>query len=217
MNAMLENAIPATVLTTALQQPRPSGRIRRHSVGGFEPGPWAVDRFNALLRRLGREQAPLDCDQLATAARELCDCSTALAAAAIGVRMRRAATLDRMIADRGWQAANDALELGAAVVEYVRGDDDLIPDSLPRVGRLDDAIVVDTAWPRLADEACAYADYRRLRRIEARLRGCDVHAFAFDRGDWLEARQAEAALAAHRARVRDSAYVPAPCATFRIH
>lgn len=217
MNTMLENATPATVLTAAIHAPRLPGKIRRQSVGGFSPSPWAVDRFNDLLRQLGREQAPLDCDQLASAARELCGCSTTLAAAVIGVRMRRAATLDRMIADREWQAANDALELGATVVDYVRGDDDLIPDTLPRVGRIDDAIVVDTAWPRLADEVQAYADYRRLRRIEAALRGCDVHAFAFDRSDWIEAREAEAALAAHRARVRDSDYVPAPCATFRIH
>lgn len=217
MNAMLENAIPTTVLTAVLRAPAASGPHRRHSIGGFSPSPWALDRFNAVLRQLGREQAPLDCDHLATAARELCDCSNALAATAIGVRMRRAAALDRMIADRDWQAANEALEVGARIVDYIRDRDDLIPDTLPRVGRLDDAIVVDTAWPRVADEVRAYTDYRRLRRVEAGLRGCDVHAFAFDRDDWLQAREAEAALAAHRARVRDSAYVPAPCATFRVH
>lgn len=218
MNAMLAHTsvLPAVLPTTA-RAPRQPGLARRHSIGGFNPGPYALDRFNVLLERLGREQGPIDCDQLATAARELCGCSTTLAAAAIGVRMRRAAVVDTMIADRNWQAANDAMLVGAAVIDYVRGNDDLIPDAIPRVGRLDDAIVVDSAWPRLSDEVAAYADYRRLRRIEAALRGCDAHAFAFDRSDWREARQAEAALTAHRARVRDSAYLPAPSALFRIH
>ena len=193
MNAMLAHAsvLPAVLPTTA-RAPRQPGLARRHSIGGFNPGPYALDRFNVLLERLGREQGPIDCDQLATAARELCGCSTTLAAAAIGVRMRRAAVVDTMIADRNWQAANDAMLVGAAVIDYVRGNDDLIPDAIPRVGRLDDA-------------------------IEAALRGCDAHAFAFDRSDWREARQAEAALTAHRARVRDSAYLPAPSPLFRIH
>lgn len=106
---------------------------------------------------------------------------------------------------------------GAAMVGYLRSHHDLIPDSIPRIGRLDDAVVVDTAWPRLAGEMLAYADFRRLRRIEAALRQCEAGDFRFTRSDWLESRQAEAALAAHRARVRETAYAPAAVAVFRVH
>lgn len=214
MNAMLATAsyLPAAITI----QHRP-GQDRRRCIGGFCLTPAAVDAFNTLLELLGREQGPLDCDQLSTAARELCDCNARLATACIGVRMRRAAVVDRMIADPGWEAANEAVLLGTAVVNYIRRHDDLIPDALPRVGRLDDAIVVDTAWQRLATEVAGYTDFRRLRRIEARMRGRDPGAFSFSRSDWLESRYAEAELAAHQARVRDSAYVPAATPVFRIH
>ena len=102
MNAMLAHTsvLPAVLSTTA-RAPRQPGLARRHSIGGFNPGPYALDRFNVLLERLGREQGPIDCDQLATAARELCGCSTTLAAAAIGVRMRRAGSGGQ----GGWQDA----------------------------------------------------------------------------------------------------------------
>lgn len=214
MNAMLATAnfLPAAIMI----QHRP-GQDRRRCVGGFCLDPTAVEAFNAFLELLGRDRDPIDCDQLSTAARELCDCDAVLAAACIGVRMRRAALVDRMIADPGWGAGDETCLLGSTVVEYIRRHDDLIPDTLPRVGRLDDALVVDTAWPRLAEEAAGYTDFRRLRRIEARLRGRDPGAFSFNRADWLESRRAEAALASHRARVRDSAYVPAPAAAFRVH
>lgn len=215
MNTMLAiaNAVPPPI---ALGFHAP-GRDRRHCVGGFCLVPRGMDWFNALLEQLGRTQGPIDHDQLATAGRTLSDCDAAVAAACIGVRMRRAAAVGRMLADPGWAPACEAAEAGAATVGYVRSHQDLIPDSIPRVGRLDDAVVVDTAWPRLAAEVVDYADYRRLRRVEAALRGRDPGGFRFTRADWIEAREAEAALVAHRRRVRETAYAPAAAATFRIH
>ena len=58
---------------------------------------------------------------------------------------------------------------------------------MPTVGRLDDAIVVDAAWPRLGDEIDSYLDYCRLRALEARLRGCGDTEFKFNRADWQRA------------------------------
>src|SRR3546814_14747380 len=89
-----------------------------------------------------------------------------------------------MSGDPAWQPANDAAAPAALVMDYVRSRRDLIPDDLPRVGRLDDAIVIDAAWPRLADEVACYLDYCRIRRIEAELRECDVSQFTFGRADW---------------------------------
>lgn len=218
MNAILATARP---LPAALQQrPAPTvpsaQRRRRSHVGGFRLAALEVDRFNAFLISLGRSQAPYDRDQLATAARELCDCSTGLAPT-IGFQMRRAAAAALMVDDPAWDTDNEARAVASRVVSYVRGHNDLIPDQLPRVGRLDDAIVIETAWPLLAAEVDEYLDYRRLRRIEARLRGCAPGGFGFTRAQWQHAFRAETALAAHQRSVREHSYLPASASRFQVH
>ena len=115
------------------------------------------------------------------------------------------------------RADGDTVTTARTVLEYARGHDDLIPDWLPKVGRLDDAIVVDTAWPLLSAEFDDYLDYCRLRAIEARLRGCEVSGFSFSRDDWMEARYGEVALDRHQRDVRDHSYLPREPARFYIH
>src|SRR3546814_4573423 len=93
-------------------------------------------------------------------------------------------------------------------MDYVRSRRDLIPEDLPRVGRLDDAIVIDAAWPRLADEVACSLDYCRIRRIEAELRECDVSQFTFGRADWEQARRAESAWTEHCLECGHGNYLP---------
>ena len=215
------NAMTATAAALPTILDRPNGLLirRREHVQDFCLGQAELDRFNDLLARLGRKDSPLDRDQLATAARELSDSNTPdVAPPCIEERMRRVGNLSSMISDRNWTPANDAVDVAAQVVGYVRGDDDLIPDRIVRVGRLDDAIVIETAWPQLAAEVADYLDYRRLHRIEASLRGLGASAFRFTRSDWEAARAAEAALVAQQRHIRTHSYLPAAAASlFQIH
>lgn len=217
MNAMQNTQYP---LPSILYQ-TPSSRTpgRRKSIGQFRLNSLDLDRFNRLLDRLGRCQAPLIADQVVTAARELNQKNSQVEPPCIVQRVQRAETVAEMVADPAWMAASarDTALPARMVADYFQGPECLIPAWLPRVGRLDDAIVIDTAWPRLADEVDSYLDFRRLRRIEAELRGCAEDGFRFDRKDWLEGRRTEAALNAQRRAIREASYLPAPCAMFRIH
>jgi uncharacterized membrane protein YkvA (DUF1232 family) len=206
-------------LSAALQSPawtslnRPA---RRHFVGGFLLEAEALAHFNQLLVRL--HHFPLDCDQLATASRELGRSADGRRPASIEQRLQLASAVDRMITDATWQPASEAVEPARVVMDYVHGDHDLIPDSVPLVGRLDDAILIDAAWPQLAGEVDCYLDYCRLRAIEAELRGCAVGGFAFTREHWQQARRAEAGLIAHCRRVGEDSYLPSPAAAcFRVY
>jgi len=197
-------------LSPALLNP-PSGTAdhpaRRRRVGDFPLDGAALDHFNNLLMRL--HHVPLLGDQLATAARELVrQPVTDNHAAAIAQRMRLAHAVSRMLADPEWQPADESVEPAQLVVNYTHGDHRLIPDNLPVIGGLDDAVVVDAAWPQLAGEVDSYLDYCRLRAIEADLRHCRVFEFHFGRQDWQEARRAETALIEHCRRVGASSYVP---------
>lgn len=216
MNAMTDTAAS---LPTILGHPNGLLIGRREHVQDFCLAQAEVDRFNDLLVQLGRQDAPLDRDQLATAARELSDSNTSdVAPPCIGQRMGRVDQLSRMITDPNWAPANDAIDVAAKVVGYVRRDDDLIPDRLRRVGRLDDAIVIETAWPQLAAEVASYLDYCRLHCVEASLRGLGSNSFRFTRSDWEAARAAEAALVTQQCRIRTHSYLPVAAAgLFQIH
>ncbi|MBD9479775.1 hypothetical protein [Pseudoxanthomonas sp. PXM02] len=79
------------------------------------------------------------------------------------------------------------------------------------------ALLDEATWLLVADETAHYLDFRRLRTLEAELRGCPPDAVTYTRADWLAARNAEAALASHLRHVRFSSYVPEPVPMFRIH
>lgn len=213
MNALFSSPNP---LPSILAVPF-AGPTRRRCINGFQLSLAEVDRFNRLLERIGAHKV-LESDQLASAGRELSRPGRSEAAApCIRQRLRWIAAVEQLLGDRHWQPANETVDTASAIVEYARSHDDLIPDWLPRVGRLDDAIVVETAWPKLAGEVDDYRDYVRLRGREARRRGMDVAGFAFTRSDWDEVRYEEAVLAQHERRIRESSYLPTAAPMFRIH
>lgn len=212
---MYANAIECSSLPLVLDRDVDGGPHRRHGIAGHCFDPSRMDRFNRLLAQFGRP-APVHPDQLATAARSLPAAGGGLAAC-IAQRLDRAASMSRMLADRGWQPANGAEPVALAVVEYVRERDDVIPDWIPGAGRLDDAIVVEQAWPMVSAEVIDYLDFCRLRELEAALGGTDATALRFTRADWLESRRAEAALKSQRREAIGRSYVPSGSTYFRVH
>ncbi|WAC63399.1 YkvA family protein [Pseudoxanthomonas sp. SL93] len=190
---------------------------RRKSIGHYRLNSVDLDRFNRLLARLGRRQGPLAMDQVVTAARQLAAPGGDTAPECIAQRIARLESVAAMVRDTAWEAANDAADCAQLVLDYAGDPQDLIPDWLPRVGRLDDAIVVEAAWPTLAREVASYRDFQRLRTLEACLRGCAPQELPFSREAWEAARRHEAALNAHRRHVREGSYAPVEADRFRVH
>ncbi len=215
MNAMLTVALP---LPAVLDQPSPVRPGRRHCIDDYHLTAAAVDRFNAVLARLGRRAVPLDCDRLATAARELRDRAAGTGEpACILQRMKRLEAAARMLDDTQWQPDDAAGSIAALMVHYATGRFQVLPNSLPTVGHLDDAIAVEAAWPSVQDEVAAFLDFCRIRSLEASLRGRDIGGFAFTRRDWEEARRAEYTLATQRRCIREASYLPRREALFCVH
>lgn len=217
MNATLVATSP---LPAVLDRPSSVDPGRRHRVDGIDLSEGAVERFNSWLTHLGRRGAPLNRDHLATAARELCRDAAAEAPEppCIEQRMKLLDAAAAMIADAQWSPASaEAAGLATEMVRYANGQQQLLPNSLPAIGRLDEAIAVDAAWPKLEAEVDAYLDYCRVRSLEAALRGCAVGSFPFTREDWRRARRAQAELEHRLGRIREDSYLPAPVARFVVH
>lgn len=165
---------------------------RRRRMGALLVEDAALQQFNeALLAAdpLGRQ---LSADQICSAARKLYEEASPLPVPeSIFERLRCLGLLRMMQSDVDWRMPPDVAAHVDAILSYVYQRDDLIPHDTPVIGHLDDAILADAAWPSLAPEVADYLDFRRLRRMEAELRGLRPAQFRFTRDDWLTSREGE--------------------------
>lgn len=207
-------------LCAALRSPtsaNPNQLARRHRIGDFLLEAEALVHFNQLLAKL--HHFPLECDQLATASREMMDPSAGhRSATSIEQRLQLASVVSRMLSDASWQPCSDAVEPARMVIDYVGGQHHLMPEGVPLVSHLDEAILIDAAWPQLGGEVDCYLDFCRLRTIEAELSGCEVNGLVFSRDDWQRERRAEADLIADCRRVGAQSYLSSTTsACFHVH
>ncbi|TZF86984.1 hypothetical protein [Cognatilysobacter lacus] len=210
MNALLTTEHP---LPRCIYQGGDPSRRRRHLVEGFRIDPSAVDRFNRLLRQFADTAPVLDADRLATAARELSSSARGATAACIRERLFRVKAAQTMAADAAWQAPPETVELVRRLIEQVRRGEHLLPERMHPVGHLDDAVLVDAAWPQLRRETLGYADFHRLRRLAFDRAQRD----RFDRAAWRQAQLDEARLLDHARECREGSYLPESAPRFAVH
>lgn len=189
----------------ALRLPPASRDSRRRQVGTIALGDGAVRRFNNLLAQIAPNAPSVSADQLVTLARWLEQQPRENATAILSERLGRAERLRRMLNDTDWDVCTETRERARMLTSYLQQVDDLIPDDLPLVGHLDDALLVELAWPTFEDETRDYADFCRFRTAE-RPRGTGAER----RLAWENACLAEAALLQQRRDVRSRPYAARP-------
>lgn len=185
---------------------------RRHTVAGHDLDRSRIERLQALAAERIGTRLELDQDILASAARQLLDHrGPAQVAPCISERLRCGAAMAMMLDDAQWQSEPQAQALCRTIVEHIRyGDDLFIEIGNPALRHFGDAILVDAAWDGTADEVVVYCDYRRLRQLEAELRGVSWSGFRFNRRDYEDARQAEHELLRSMRRIGLGHYVQSP-------
>lgn len=184
---------------------------RGHRVGDHELQADALARLNTALRALSPESPALTLDQMATAAQRALDRHpdgqpSAFVTARVGALSR----LHAMSADAGWPS-DPALAARLEVVEAYRADPRrLMPDTLPVVGALDVAVLVDVLMQLERDDVADYDEFCRFRQVAADYAGIAVADTGITRDQWLDAlRQARDAGPRRYGRAR-AAYAPDP-------
>lgn len=120
----------------------------------------------------------------------------------IATRLARLDDLIAMVRDEGWGLPEDDRERVLAALVYFADPQDVIPDSVPVLGYLDDAIMIELCVRELQHELQAYDDFCDFREREARRRGQE--AASVGRAEWLEDRRQELLERMHDRRGREA-------------
>jgi len=87
----------------------------------------------------------------------------------------------------GWGLVDEDRQRVADALAYFSEADDLIPDDIPGLGFLDDAIMIEIVSEELKHEMQAYRDFVVFRAAEQARLG--EQADTVERTDWLETRR----------------------------
>lgn len=159
-----------------------------------------LERFRYLARTAMQTSQELDEDQIIKAARKLLDkVNEDVGSDYIRGRLNQINVLIDMLKDEGWGMKEVGRGRVLAALAYFNSPDDLIPDDIPGLGYLDDAIMIELLCRELKPEMDAYEDFVNYRASEAKRRGVDPSEL--NRSDFLKARE-QALLARMRRRRR---------------
>ena len=109
-----------------------------------------------------------------------------------GFVRERLAKLQSMIAiltDHEWRLPQRDATRVLNALAYFTEPEDLIPDHIPAIGLLDDAIMIELVIRELRHELDAYADFCDFRRSCPPRKGVKRHTGAPTRESWLETRR----------------------------
>ena len=133
----------------------------------------------------------------------------ALPAVNAGMRVRevadlkqaRAESLRCMLDDADWPLSPQLRQRGIALLDYLHHFDDLIPDDVPVIGHLDDALLIELSGSEFEGEVRDYLDFCRFRS-ENPIRGSaeDKHTA------WESHCLAQANAMLHRQTLRERGY-----------
>ena len=151
----------------------------------FELANADLDHFRRVMRQARAAAKGRGADEILAAAEQvLAGVEERNVPDFIGDRLRRLRTLIDMVRDAEWALPDEEKSRVLNALGYFAEAEDLIPDAVPGLGFLDDAIMVELVVRELRHEIEAYQDFCSFRASRDSA-GADPDA----RLEWLSARR----------------------------
>ena len=145
----------------------------------FEISDADLKYFRAVMRDARKKAKTLDEAEILSAARKLARSTSDLKLPDfVSERLQSLDTLTRMIEDPEWNMQGEHRARVIQALAYFAEPCDLIPDQIPGLGFLDDAIMVELVVQELSPEIEAYDAFCGYRKEQRAKRGADVVANA---------------------------------------
>jgi len=158
-----------------------------------------LDYFGSLMLRIrARAGRRTPHEIAAAAATAVARLKSAVRSPFVARRIDRVGRLITMLEDPEWQLPGPERHRVLDGLAYVADVDDLVPDNIPVLGLVDDAIMLELVLRELQHELDGYEDFDAYRRDESARRDKPGTHRPVSREDWLESRRA-----ALHARIRE--------------
>ncbi|MGN6520825.1 MAG: YkvA family protein [Dokdonella sp.] len=158
----------------------------------IELGDADLQHFIDAMQRSQQESKNLSAQQITEAAsRLLADGHAIKLPHFIADRLQKLDSMIAMVNDEGFALPEEDRQHVLACLTYFANPQDIIPDSVPVLGFLDDAIMIELCVKELQHEVEAYEDFVAYRKQEAAAHGVDPSSLKTQRVEWAEARRLE--------------------------
>ena len=147
-----------------------------------------LEYFRSIMRKAGTSAGDTSEDEVVAHAEAMINSVKAADLPTFAAqRIDHVESLIDMLRDDEWQLAGSERKNVVTALAYFAEPKDVIPDDVPVLGYIDDAIMIELIVRELKHEIDAFDDFRRYQREEAsRNRDPNVK-----REDWLAAKRRE--------------------------
>lgn len=168
----------------------------------FELNEDDLKHFRLIMKEARKAASQFAPEEIVAAAEHLLkDVEESTAPGFIVERLQNLRLMIRMLSDIEWRLPHQEAKRVLNALAYFAEPDDLIPDHIPGLGFLDDAIMIELVVRELKHEIEAYRDFCAYRE---RLKAEQGHAAKISREGWLDSRRKELQIRMRRRRKRSS-------------
>ncbi|HEX7373771.1 MAG TPA: DUF1232 domain-containing protein [Steroidobacteraceae bacterium] len=149
-----------------------------------------LEYFQSVLRKARDQASRRDPHEITAAAQAVVTkLQSSMPSQFVAARLRKVAALAAMLDDPQWQLPERERRRVLAGLAYVAQVHDLVPDDVPVLGLLDDAIMLELVLRDLQHELEGYEEFDAYRRRETSPTGPVATRQAVSCDDWLESKR----------------------------